>query len=83
MGGVKENVVHQGQIQGQFDGFTRTPFLKLAMYQQRLTELADTHSSSLELRSAVQSRKIAQTKPKNVCLPLKWVIRGVVLGKWV
>ena len=33
---------------------SRTPLLKLATYQQTLTELADTHSSSLELRSAVQ-----------------------------
>ena len=48
-------------FRGSSLGSLEPPFLKLAMYQQTLTELADTHSSSLELRSAVQSRPIAQT----------------------
>ena len=47
----------QGRIQSSSLGSLEPPFLKLAT----LTELADTHSSSLELRSAVQSRQIAQT----------------------
>ena len=57
----------RGGFRGSLLGSLEPPFLKLATYQQTLTELADTHSSSLELRSAVQSRQIAQTRPKNVC----------------
>ena len=45
---------------GRFRGFTRTPFLKLATYQQTLTELADTRSLNIVLRSAVQSRHFNQ-----------------------
>ena len=50
-----------GGFRGSSLGSLEHPFLKLATYQQTLTELADTHPSSLELRSAVQSRQIAQT----------------------
>ena len=51
----------RGGLGGSSLGSLEPPFLKLATYQQTLTELTDTHSSSLELRSAVQSRQIAQT----------------------
>ena len=71
---------HRGGFRGSSLGSLEPPFLKLAMYQQTLTELADKYSSSLELRSAVQSRQI---DPRMYAPPLKWVIRGVVLGKWV
>ena len=50
-----------GGFRGSSLGLLEPLFLKLATYQQTLTELADTHPSSLELRSAVQSRQIAQT----------------------
>ena len=52
---------YRGGFRGSLLGSLEPPFLKLATYQQTLTELEDTHSSSLELRSAVQSCQIAQT----------------------
>ena len=51
----------RGGFRGSSLGSLEPPFLKLATYQPTLTELADTHSSRLKLRSAVQSRQIAQT----------------------
>ena len=74
--------MYRGGFRGSSMGLLEPPFLKLATYQQTLTELADTRSSSLELRSAVQSRQIA-LDPRMCAPPLKWVSRGVVLGKWV
>ena len=59
-GGVMGGRCSRGGFRGSSLGSLKPP-LKLATYQQTLTELTDTHSSSLELRSAVQSRQIAQT----------------------
>ena len=55
------SIEDRGGFRGSSLGSLELPFLKLATHQQTLTELADTHSSSLELRSAVQSRQTAKT----------------------
>ena len=69
----------RGGFRGSSLGLLEPPFLKLATYQQTLTELADTHSSILALKSAVQSRRSPKLDP-GICAPLIiWVIRGVVL----
>ena len=78
MGHVIDRCITRGGFRGSSLGSLKPPFLKLAMYQQTLTELADTHSSSLELSSAVQSRKLPKLDPRMCAPPLKWVIRGVV-----
>ena len=53
----------RGGFRGSSLGSLVPPFLKLATYKQTLTELADTHSSSLELGSAVQSRQTQECVP--------------------
>ena len=49
-----------GGFSGSSLGSLEPPFLKLLLHTNKHTELADIHSS-FELRSAVQSRQIAQT----------------------
>ena len=64
-----------GYPSGSLLGSLEPSFLKLATYQQTLTELADTHSSSLELRSHVRLPKL---DPGMCVPPIKWVIRFCV-----
>ena len=45
--GSGERVLSRGRFRGSSLGSLETPFLKLATYQQTLTELADTHSCAV------------------------------------
>ena len=66
----------RGGFRGSSLGSLEPPFLKLAMYQQTLTEHTLQILSSDQLCSHIRLPKLDPRKCARV-------IRGVVLGKWV